>query len=315
MSARAAIVLSAIFLAAACEGTSPELSSEAQNHTDCQNFVSNWGTIPWGDEGLSASYEHDFETSRFTIDVQTPSKFEVEVSQKGTNRHLDLVMAVYDPSGNKIASDDDSGWGRYPRLTIDATTVGLYEVRVDPKIADTEDGGEVDFARGKFRMALECQSELCDVAAAQAFESATVDPALVTLLDTAEDIPSVCGEEDWDDSLCRSQSAYAVKYTFNSELPPTLAEAADQIKSDEYIYGYFDFNSSRDWFASNLTEFQMTIDQVDAIIGYSDYEVAQLEIEDDCSPDYCEGQWWFLHAPARGEIHAIRLGYYISSEY
>ncbi|MEQ9323818.1 MAG: hypothetical protein RIF41_31935 [Polyangiaceae bacterium] len=315
MKARASIFLSALVLAAACEGAGPDVASDAQNHTECQNLVTNWGTIPWGESGLEARYDHDFETSRFTIDVQTPSSFQIEVSQKGTSRHLDLVMAVYGPDGEKIASDDDSGWGRYPRLTIDASVVGEYQVLVDPKIVDSDDGGEIAFPRGKFRMELECQSDLCDLEGAQAFESADVDPALVALLDTAEDLPVVCGEEDWDQDLCRSQSAYAVRYTFNSELPLSLEDAAKKIKQEEYAYGYLDLTSSRSEFAATLTDFAMTVDQIDAILGYSDYEVAALEIDDDCSPDYCEGTWHFLHSPSRGEIHAIRLGYYLSTEY
>ena len=59
----------------------------------------------------------------------------------------------------------------------------------------------------------------------------------------------------------------------------------------------------------------MTVDQFDTIVGYSDYQVVVQEIDDDCSPDDCEGNWWFLQSSARGEIYAVRLGYYKASEF
>lgn len=317
MNARIATLLSAIVLASACEGDpGVPIESDVQNHReDCQDFVTNWGTIPWGDAGLSATYEHDFETSRFTIDVETASELELEVTQKGTNRHLDLVMAVYDPDGNKVGSDDDSGWGRYPRIKISADKIGQYEVRIDPKLPETEEGEEVEFVRGKYRVELTCLSDLCDVTAAQNFAPAQVASELTQLLDTAEDLPATCeGDEDEEYPLCTTQSAYAVRYTFNPDHAPDIEEAASIIKSEEYAYGYLG-SSSRQELSWMLEEFNMTIDQIDALLGYSDYELMSLEIDDDCSPDYCEGSWFFLQSSARGEIHAIRLGYYSSHGY
>ena len=310
MKARYLAVLAPFVLAAACEATPDDVGSDVQNHReDCQ-LVTNFGNVPWGDAGLSATYKHDFETHRFFVNVETPSKFQLEVTQKGTNRHLDLVMAVYSPDGERVATDDDSGWGRYPRLTVDATKVGLYEVRVDPKLPETGEDDEVEFVRGKYRVQLDCLSELCDVTGAQAFAAADTDPALDAYLETAEDIDPVCSDEE--EYMCTTQSAYAVRYTFNPALAPELEEAADDIANEEYAYGYVSTGHSRSEFASDLELFEMNVEQVDAILGYSDYEVATMEIEDDCSPDYCMGNWWFLQSSERGEIHAIRLGYYES---
>jgi hypothetical protein len=317
MSPRFAAVVSALVLAAACEGTAP-VESDALNHTeDCTNLVSNWGTVPWGDAGLEATYENDFETSRMFINVETPSDFQIEVTQKGSNRHLDLVMAVYDPDGNKVGSDDDSGWGRYPRLQVSAQAVGKYEVRVDPKLPATAEGGEVEFVRGKYRVELQCLSELCDVTAAQDFQSADVSADLSALLEGVDDQEPECEPiEDSDGyNLCTSKSAYAVRYTFNPALAPTLEEAAIKIKSDNYSWGYIGTGSDRADFAADLADFQISIDDVDALMGYSDYEVGSLGIDDDCSPDDCWGNWWYLHSAANGETYGIRLGYYQSPDW
>jgi hypothetical protein len=316
MKARHAAFASVLVLAAACEGA--PIESESLNHTeDCKGFVTNWGTIPWGDTGLEATYDHDFETSRMVINVETPSDFQIEVTQKGTNRHLDLVMAVYDPDGNKVASDDDSGWGRYPRLEVSAQTVGKYEVRIDPKIPESSDGGDVDFVRGKYRVELQCLSQLCDVTAAQNFQSADVDPALESLLSTVEDIDPECEPiEDSDGyNMCTAQSAYATRFTFNPAVAPTLEEAAQKIKSSNYSYGYIGGSEDHEAFGYALAEFQIDIAAFDAALGYADYQITSLEMDDDCSPDYCWGSWWYLHSPERGESFGIQLGYYQSPDW
>ena len=313
MKARLGIALSAMLFAAgsiaACETSEPELAKSAQNHTeDCRGFVTNYGTVPWGSEGLTAKYEHDFETHRFFISVETASDFQIEVTQKGTNRHLDLVMAVYAPNGERVAADDDSGWGRYPRIKLSTETVGMYEVRVDPKYPETDSDSEVEWVRGKYRVELECLSALCDVSGAQALGPADMNGDLETLLDGVENsTPTECDDE----GMCTSQSAYGVRYTFNPALPPDQEEAADHIADEEYAYGRVSTSYTKAEFASMLTEFNLTIEQIDNLLGYTDYDVAGLEIDDDCSPDYCEGSWFFLQNNTAGEIHAIRLGYYM----
>lgn len=67
----------------------------------------------------------------WTLDLIAGATLEVEVTQSGTSRNADLAMALYgpeDPAGARalLATDDDSGFARLPRITATVATTGLH---------------------------------------------------------------------------------------------------------------------------------------------------------------------------------------------
>lgn len=80
--------------------------------------------IPVLEGGVEAAIGQPAEEDLFQFVASKAGRHTVE-----TEGPTDLVMSLFDPSGNQIAQDDDSGEGRNPRIVKDLAP-GTYKVQV-----------------------------------------------------------------------------------------------------------------------------------------------------------------------------------------
>lgn len=109
-------------------------------------------------EPVTGSFTKDLEFHAWTFDVFKDGAVTLDVTQKGSSRGLDTSMFLYGPqksgrfSDDKLAKDDDSGWGALSRLKGVELEAGTYLVVLGTATGD---------GRGNYRMLLDCADESC----------------------------------------------------------------------------------------------------------------------------------------------------------
>ncbi len=110
------------------------------------------------EEPVTGSFTKDLEFQAYTFDVFEAGKATLEVTQKGSSRKLDTSMFLYGPQKNgrfsddKLAGDDDSGWGALSRLRDVTLEPGTYLVVLGTATGD---------GRGNYRLVLDCADNVC----------------------------------------------------------------------------------------------------------------------------------------------------------
>jgi len=107
----------------------------------------------------TGEFEHDFDFQGYTFTVGENAVVDIEVPQRGTTRDLDPTMFVYGPLSShaptRLAFDNDSGWGPYPRITgLALPEAGRYLIVL---------GTATNAGRGTYTLTLGCASESCVV--------------------------------------------------------------------------------------------------------------------------------------------------------
>lgn len=115
------------------------------------------GTLAWG-EAMSGTLTPG-EFQGWLLPALAGDLVTVEVTQKGSSAGLDATLFVYAPDGGGFASDpvamdDDSGWGRLPRLTHTFSVGGSHLVVV---------GAFDAVGKGAYRLLATCTG-VCEVA-------------------------------------------------------------------------------------------------------------------------------------------------------
>jgi hypothetical protein len=109
-------------------------------------------------EPVTGAFTKDLEFQAYTFDVFNAGPVTLEITQKGSTRKLDTSMFVYGPQKNgrfaddKLAKDDDSGWGALSRLRDLSLEPGTYLVVLGTATGD---------GRGNYRLVLDCADSVC----------------------------------------------------------------------------------------------------------------------------------------------------------
>jgi hypothetical protein len=125
---------------------------------DALDHVAMRGVLELG-APLTGSFVEDLEFHGYTFAVGAGATMRIELSHLGSSSKLDATLFVFGPrtdagfGGDAIAFDDDSGWGRLPRLEdLELDEGGEYLV-----VLGTADGR----GRGHYRLVASCEGA-CD---------------------------------------------------------------------------------------------------------------------------------------------------------
>ncbi|MFN3200200.1 MAG: hypothetical protein ACE366_17510 [Bradymonadia bacterium] len=135
------------------EGVEPTI----QGKTDFQSRLNKGENIAFGGD-MANEFKEDFEFIAHEFYAAKGDKLTLEVTQRGTRRGLDTQLFVYGPKkasgeyGDRIASDDDAGYGALSKVSLEAADAGIYMV-----VVGTHDGA----GRGNFNLNLRCDSGTC----------------------------------------------------------------------------------------------------------------------------------------------------------
>jgi len=137
------------------------------------------------------AFTEDHELHGYTLLSGAGSTLQVGITQRGTSRGLDTTLYVYGPRGDsgyaeRIAFDDDAGWGALSRIeALDVPAGGQYLVVV---------GTYSGIGRGSYGLQVECLSGDCNDVEAPA---GCPEPLAEVIHDCVEDWWS---EGDFEDS-------------------------------------------------------------------------------------------------------------------
>ncbi|MBC8068291.1 MAG: hypothetical protein IAG13_08155 [Deltaproteobacteria bacterium] len=159
---RAACLFAAIQLTACAvdddgEVITPELGG---GKGDALDQVDDRGALEPG-VARTGSFAEDLEFHGYRFAVRPGTTAQVMITQLGTSKKLDTTLFVYGPSDagafgtEAIAFDDDSGWGKQPRLDALALTEGGEYLIV----VGTHDAR----GRGNYRLQASCDGECSPV--------------------------------------------------------------------------------------------------------------------------------------------------------
>ena len=101
-------------------------------------------------DNVSGQLNSGEEYDGFAVTLQADTAYRIEVSLGTLN---DSVLKLYDPSGNKVREDDDSGPGRGSRIDYTPTRSGTYEIRVE---------GYSSNDTGSYRLSVQTRSQSGD---------------------------------------------------------------------------------------------------------------------------------------------------------
>jgi hypothetical protein len=158
-------VLKIAFITSMCIGLAACGSDEKKviepdivGKADFATMVDMKGRLDFGTE-VNDSFTTDLEFHAYTVYAAAGSVIKLEVTHAGTARVLDTTLFVYGPEisisnlGDRIAHDDDSGWGAHSKLdNLLLAQMGFYTV-----VVGTADG----MGRGHYRLTLQCLSAEC----------------------------------------------------------------------------------------------------------------------------------------------------------
>lgn len=123
----AAVVISTAVPAAAVSEAEPNDSSvEAQDLTAGLALAT--ATASGGLVVQGALQENDIDF--YAVDLQLGEQLTVVVTDADAGEFNDGRMAVYDPNGTLVASDDDAGPGFHPQLVVPVSATGSWQVAV-----------------------------------------------------------------------------------------------------------------------------------------------------------------------------------------
>ena len=111
-----------------------------------------------GTTEFSTAFTEDFEFHAVRFMGSADAKVRVEVTQRGTARGLDTAVFLYGPRddrgkyGQRIAMDDDNGYGKLSRLDATLPADGQYLA-----VVGTYQGA----GRGHYRIELSCLGDSC----------------------------------------------------------------------------------------------------------------------------------------------------------
>lgn len=227
----------------------PELG--AGGKADASDHVAMRGELEIGTTHDDAFVE-DLEFHGYTIDVREGAELTIELTHAGSSSKLDATLFVYGPrtdagfGDTAIAFDDDSGWGRLPRLR----DLGLDEGGEYLVVVGTHDAR----GRGRYRLRTTCESGECSAPPSCIFGAFLIELLESTRIEItshvvlhASDLPSL-------DALAQAQIVDAMHESVHDDVT-TAAEAferADQHEINEYqlrdrvtdrTYTFFEYGS------------------------------------------------------------------------
>lgn len=198
--------LIAIFaLVAACGDSTDETKDTVEPElgaADSLRSVVQQAELAFGD-AHEAEFDQDIMFHGYRFNAVETAVFNVEITQRGTSRGLDTTLFLYgaDGTGNweRIAFDDDSGWGQQSRLR----TIEAGEFREFMAVVGTANG----MGRGNYRLVLECGNGRCE-GEPVTFESCTDD--VYPLFDSCVQNQLENADWGWNDSAEASSVDYCV---------------------------------------------------------------------------------------------------------
>jgi subtilisin-like proprotein convertase family protein len=134
---------------------------DAGGKGDVAQAVRQLGALGFGgDSAISGVFTKDLEFHGYTLTTRPGASVKLEVTQRGSSRSLDATLYVYGPKradgswgDAALAFDDDSGWGRLPKLNAAQLAAGgEYLV-----VVGTANGR----GRGSYRLEATCASGEC----------------------------------------------------------------------------------------------------------------------------------------------------------
>lgn len=164
---------------------------------DVGDHVVDRGPLGFGpDAAPQAEFTEDLEFHGYTLQVRAGARVSVECTQRGSQRSVDPTLFVYGPrqaeggfGTTALAFDDDSGWGRLPRLRdLTLSAAGAYLV-----VVGTHDAR----GRGRYRLEARCESGECGPTAPPP-PSAACHPAIAGAISAC--IADWLADADWLES-------------------------------------------------------------------------------------------------------------------
>jgi hypothetical protein len=154
------LAVSILLAATACatdEGdvATPELGSGGK--ADAADHVDMRAALVIG-SNVDSQFVEDLEFHGYPLAVRPGARMRIELTHAGSSSNLDATMFVYGPhtdagwGESAIAFDDDSGWGRLPRLRNLLLDGGEYLV-----VIGTHDAQ----GRGRYRLRATCENGEC----------------------------------------------------------------------------------------------------------------------------------------------------------
>jgi len=157
----AAIMMIATACSCATEGREGELvepSFGEDGKLDVNSGVNILAELTFG-EPVTGAFERDLDFFGYTFTAASGAAVSAEVTQRGTARDLDTTLFVFGPRdqsgefGERIALDDDSGWGRHSKVS----DLALAEDGVYLIVLGTHNAA----GRGHYQLVIECQNDAC----------------------------------------------------------------------------------------------------------------------------------------------------------
>lgn len=116
------------------------------------------GTVAFG-VGAAGKLSKSGEFHGWLLPVRAGAPIRIEMTHKGSSSTLDGTLFIYAPDGtggwlpDPVAMDDDSGWGRLPRIDHTFAAQGTHLV-----VAGSFDG----IGKGQYRLLATCGADACD---------------------------------------------------------------------------------------------------------------------------------------------------------
>ncbi|MBX7080088.1 MAG: hypothetical protein K1X88_12910 [Nannocystaceae bacterium] len=219
------------------DAVSPALGS---GKADAADHVTMHDALAFGAD-RDERFTEDLQFHGYPLAVREGAVVTLELTHAGSAAKLDATLFVYGPHTNAgwgtdaIAFDDDSGWGRLPRLrALELDDAGDYLV-----VVGTHDAR----GRGRFRMRAACESGECAPPTGCVFGT-----MLVELLENprvAIESHVVLHAGDAIDALREAQIVDAVHESAHDDVT-TAAEAFDRVDGGEInVYTLHDGVSGR----------------------------------------------------------------------
>lgn len=225
-----ALALSALAISCAADHDDAAVPAlGAGGKADAGDHVAMRGAVAIGTAHDDAFVE-DLEFHGYTISVRAGAEMTLELSHAGSSSKLDATLFVYGPHSDAgwgtdaIGFDDDSGWGRLPRLAeFVFDDAGEYLV-----VVGTHDAR----GRGRYRLRTQCLSGECAPAAACIFGSFLIEMLESERIEITSHVVLHASDLAGLDALAQAQIVDAVHESAHTDVT-TAAEAFDRVDQHE----------------------------------------------------------------------------------
>ena len=191
---------------AACGDTTQETKNTVEpefGSGDSLRSVVQKGELEFG-SAIESEFDEDIMFHGYRFNTVETAEFNLEITQRGTSRDLDTTLFLYGASNagtwERIAYDDDSGWGAQSRLR----GIAADKFVAFMAIVGTADG----MGRGNYRLSLECTNDQCE-GEPVIFETCTDD--LCPIFEECVEVMLENTDWGWDDPAEEWSIEYCVE--------------------------------------------------------------------------------------------------------